>query len=154
VLIRDPKKIFKTQALLCTDVNVPAKQIVLWFVRRWQVEVTFHEVRTHLGVGTQRQWADLSILRITPALLGLFSIVTLLANSHAQKQKLPVQQTAWYVKKLPTFSDALNIVKNALFAQSRFRTSRFHTEIRKVPPLRSNYYFLRSTHAFSYVPFG
>jgi len=34
------------------------------------VEVTFHEVRTHLGVETQRQWADLAILRITPALLG------------------------------------------------------------------------------------
>ena len=90
VIVRDPKKIFKTQALLCTDLKVSAEQIIEWFVRRWQVEVTFHEVRTHLGVETQRQWADLSILRSTPALLGLFSIVTLLANLHAQKQKLPV----------------------------------------------------------------
>jgi hypothetical protein len=94
VIVRDPKKIFKTQALLCTDINISAKQIIEWFVRRWQVEVTFHEVRTHLGIETQRQWADLSILRSTPALLGLFSIVTLLANLHAQKQKLPVQQAA------------------------------------------------------------
>ena len=38
---------------------------------RWPVEVTFHEVRTHLGVETQRQWSDLAILRTTPALLGL-----------------------------------------------------------------------------------
>jgi hypothetical protein len=114
VIVRDPKKVFKTQALLCTDVTVSPEQIIAWFVRRWQVEVTFHEVRTHLGVETQRQWADLSILRITPALLGLFSIVTLLANLHAQKQKLPIQQTAWYIKELPTFSDALNIVKETL----------------------------------------
>jgi len=72
VLVRDPKNVFKTQALLCTDITVSAEQIIAWFVRRWQVEVTFHEVRTHLGVETQRQWADLSILRSTPALLGLF----------------------------------------------------------------------------------
>ena len=148
VLIRDPKQIFKTQALLCTDVNVSAEQIVSWFVRRWQVEVTFHEVRTHLGVETQRQWADLSILRITPALLGLFSIVTLLANLHTQKQNLPIQQTAWYLKNLPTFSDALSIVKQTLFSHRYFQTSQFDDEIRKVPRLRSHYRFSRSSPAF------
>jgi DDE superfamily endonuclease len=154
VLVRDPKKRFKTQALLCTDINIVPEQIIQWFVRRWQVEVTFHEVRTHLGVETQRQWADLSILRMTPALLGLFSIVTLLANSHAQHKALPIQQTAWYIKKLPTFSDALSIVKQNLFAHRYFRTTQFDNEIRKVPRVRSNYCFSRSTHAFWQVPFG
>jgi len=123
ILVRDPKQIFKPQALLCTDLSIAAEQIVQWFVRRWQVEVTFHEVRTHLGVETQRQWADLSILRITPALLGLFSMITLLANLQTRKQKLPVQQTAWYPKKLPTFSDALALVKETLFMQHFFPTS-------------------------------
>src|SRR3990172_941643 len=154
VIVRDPKKIFKTQALLCTDILVSPEQIIEWFVRRWQVEVTFHEVRTHLGVETQRQWADLSILRITPALLSLFSIVTLLANLHAQKQKLPVQQTAWYFKKLPTFSDALCIVKKTLFSHRHFRTSRFYSETRKLSRLRSNYRLSRSTHTFLRVSFG
>ena len=154
VIVSDPKKVFKTQALLCTDIKVSAEQIIEWFVRRWQVEVTFHEVRTHLGVETQRQWADLSILRITPALLGLFSIVTLLANLHAQKQKLPVQQTAWYFKKLPTFSDALSIVKRTLLSHRHFQTSRFYSETRKVPRLCSNYRFSRSTRTFLRVSFG
>ena len=154
VIVRDPKNIFKTQALLCTDINISAEQIIAWFVRRWQVEVTFHEVRTHLGVETQRQWADLSILRSTPALLGLFSIVTLLANLHAQKQKLPVQQAAWYVKKLPTFSDALRIVKQTLFSHRYFRTSQFYDEIRKVPRPRSNYRFSRSSRTFLSVSNG
>jgi hypothetical protein len=154
VIVRDPKKIFKTQALLCTDINVSAVQIIEWFVCRWQVEVTFHEVRTHLGVETQRQWADLSILRITPALLGLFSIVTLLANLHARKQKLPVQQAAWYNKEIPTFSDALRIVKQTLFSLCHFQTSQFYTEIRKVPHLRSSYRYSRSTRTFLSVPNG
>lgn len=154
VIVRDPKKNFKTQALLCTDINVSAEQIIEWFVRRWQVEVTFHEVRTHLGVETQRQWADLSILRSTPALLGLFSIVTLLANLHAQKQKLPVQQAAWYNKQLPTFSDALRIVRQTLFSLCHFQTSQFYTKIRKVPHLRSYYHFSRSTRTFLHRSFG
>ena len=154
VIVRDPKKVFKTQALLCTDIKVSAEQIIEWFVRRWQVEVTFHEVRTHLGVETQRQWADLSILRVTPTLLGLFSIVTLLANLHAKKQKLPVQQAAWYNKQLPTFSDALRIVKQTLFSHRCFQTSQFYNEIRKVPRLRSNYRFSRSTHAFLSTSYG
>ena len=154
VIIRDPKHTFKTQALLCTDVNISAEQIIQWFVRRWQVEVTFLEVRTHLGVETQRQWADLSILRITPALLSLFSVVTLLANVHARKQKLPIQQAAWYIKKLPTFSDALSIVKETLYSHPYFRTSLFYNEVRKVPHARSNYRLSRSTHTFVQVPFG
>jgi len=154
VIVRDPKNVFKTQALLCTDITVSPEQIIEWFVRRWQVEVTFHEVRTHLGVETQRQWADLSILRSTPALLGLFSIVTLLANLHAKKQKLPVQQAAWYSKQLPTFSDALRIVKQTLFSQRHFRTSQFYTEIRKVTRLRSNYRYSRSSRAFLSVSNG
>jgi len=154
VIVRDPKRIFKTQALLCTDVNISAEQIIQWFIRRWQVEVTFHEVRTHLGVETQRQWADLSILRITPALLSLFSVVTLLANLHARKQKLPIQQTAWYTKPLPTFSDALNIVKETLYSHRYFQTSQFYYEVRKVPRARPTYRLSRSTHAFVQVPFG
>jgi len=154
VIVRDPKQLFKTQALLCTDVNISAEQIIEWFVRRWQVEVTFHEARTHLGVENQRQWADLSILRSTPALLGLFSIVTLLANVHAQKQNLPIQQAAWYSKTLPTFSDALRLVKQTLFAQRYFRTSKFGSEIRKSSPARSSYHFSRSTRVFWQLSFG
>jgi hypothetical protein len=57
-LIRDPLDKFKPQALLCTDQQATAKQIAAWLVRRWQVKVTFHEVRTHLGVETQHQWSD------------------------------------------------------------------------------------------------
>ncbi len=79
VLIRDPKGQYEPMALLCTDQDVDAAQMVEWFVWRWTVEVTFHEVRDHLGVETQRQWADLAILRTTPALLGLFSLVTIFA---------------------------------------------------------------------------
>jgi hypothetical protein len=109
VLIRDPQGQFDPQALLCTDQQ--AQTILEWFVLLWQMEVTFHEVRAHLGVETQRQWSDLAILCTTPALLALFSLVTLFAHQLLQGQPLPVRQAAWYTKALPTFSDTLAFVR-------------------------------------------
>ncbi len=50
VLIRDPWGRFATQAVLCTDLTADPLQIVSWFILRWQLEVTFREVRAHLGV--------------------------------------------------------------------------------------------------------
>ena len=50
---------------------------------RWSVEVTFEEARAHLGLETQRQWSEKAIARTAPVLLGLFSLVTLLALGSA-----------------------------------------------------------------------
>jgi hypothetical protein len=111
VLIRDLEGKFDPQALLCTDQNVEPAQIIAWFVLRWQLEVTFHEVRTHLGLETQRQWSDLAILRTTPALLAIFSLVTIFAHQLLGTEPFPVPQAAWYAKALPTFSDTLAFVR-------------------------------------------
>jgi hypothetical protein len=133
VLIRDPKGVFDPQVLLCTDLAIKPEQMVKWFLMRWRVEVTFHEVRTHLGVETQRQWSDLAIARTTPTLLGLFSLVTLLAHTHARHAKLPVRQAAWYTKPLPTFSDALAVVRQNLWHHVYFQPSHFQGNVRKIP---------------------
>ncbi len=111
VLVRDPKGKHKPAAILCTDLEADPIEIVRHFVKRWQVEVTFEEVRAHLGVETQRQWSDLSILRTTPVLMGLFSIIVLWADKLYERQQLTVFQTAWYQKPYPTFSDAVASVR-------------------------------------------
>ena len=115
VLIRDPLGEFKAQALLCTDLGTTPVQVVEWFVMRWQLEVTFEEARAHLGVETQRQWSELALLRTTPALLGLFALVTVLAHGLLQGQELPARTAAWYSKPLPTFSDTLALVRQQLW---------------------------------------
>jgi DDE superfamily endonuclease len=115
VLIRDPKGQFAPQALLCTNPSVAPVEILSWFVQRWQLETTFQEVRAHLGVETQRQWNDLAVQRTTPVLLGLFSLVSLLAHQQAAAGALWVRQAAWYRKATPTFSDALAAVRRQLW---------------------------------------
>ena len=112
VLVRDPLGRFEPQALLSTDLALSAAEIVGFFVRRWQVEVTFEETRRHLGVETQRQWSDPAIARTTPALLALFSLVTLLTTSLVGADgTLRVRSASWYPKRTPTFSDALAAVR-------------------------------------------
>jgi hypothetical protein len=115
VLIRDPLGKFEPQALLSTNQSATAQQIVEWFVLRWQVEVTFEEARAHLGVETQRQWSEKAIVRTTPALLGLFSLVTLFAHQLLQGKELAAREAAWYHKPLPTFSDTLAMVRQQLW---------------------------------------
>lgn len=123
VLIRDPKGKFKSQALLCTKLAAKPEQIVEWFIQRWQVEVTLREVRTHLGVETQRQWSDKAIARTTPLLLGLFSLITVFAHHSTLRGKLSVRQAAWYKKTLPTFADALASVRQRLWSNFTFQTA-------------------------------
>lgn len=147
VLIRDPAGEFEPQALLCTDLAVSAPQIVEWFVLRWQLEVTFHEARAHLGVETQRQWSDRAIQRTTPALLGRFSLVTLIAHELLQRQALPVRQAAWYTKLLPTFVDALALVRRELWAVPVFSLSPQSTEMIEIPRSRWD----RVTDALAYA---
>lgn len=117
VLIRDPEGAFDTQALLCTDLSADPGRIIGWFVRRWQMEATFQEARQRLGFETQRHWSEMAIHRTAPALLALFSVVTLLAHQHMAKGTDAVRRTAWYDKKHPTFSDALAMVRKELWAQ-------------------------------------
>ena len=133
VLVRDPQGRFKTQALLCTDLKADPQKILSWFVMRWQLEVTFQEARRHLGFETQRQWSDLAIRRTTPALLGLFSIVTLLAHQQKAQVCASVRITAWYDKPRPTFSDTLALVRKELWAQEIFCGSSRQSDTVKVP---------------------
>jgi hypothetical protein len=134
VLVRDPEGKFKPQALLCTDLDADPEQIVRWFVMRWQLEVTFQEVRRHLGFETQRQWSEMAIRRTTPALLGLFSLVTMFAHRQMREAAGTFRRAAWYQKRDPTFADALALVRKLLWAQEEiYYGSPAETETVKVP---------------------
>jgi hypothetical protein len=131
LLVRDVAGAFEPQGFLCTDPDADPLDVLRWFVRRWSVEVTFAEVRRHLGVESQRQWSDLAIARTTPALLGLFSLVTLWAG--ATRGGVRPRSAAWYPKPRPTFSDALAAVRYRLWTSTTFTTSRGHGDVAEIP---------------------
>lgn len=147
VLVRDPMKQLKTQAFLCTDQKASAPQILNWFVKRWQIEVTFEEARAHLGVQTQRQWSDRAIARTTPAILGLYSVVTLLASQLLTSQVITVRQAAWYRKECATFSDTIAMVRRWLWQADHLAISEKPPDMIKIP----TDLFLRLTDTISYA---
>jgi DDE superfamily endonuclease len=134
VLLRDPLGRFDPQALLCTDPTREPVQVLTWYVRRWQVEVTFREVRDHLGVETQRQWSDQAIARTTPCLLALFSLVALLAARLDPEARRAVATAAWYRKPHPTFADTLAAVRRQFWQEQGFFTSHPTAEAQKLQP--------------------
>ena len=133
LLVRDPKGELEPQAFLATDLDARPCDILSWFVCRWQVEVTFEETRAHLGVETQRQWSDKAILRTTPALLALFSIVTLWAHDLSKSRKLKPRTAAWYPKAFLTFSDAIAAVRREIWGHQISFMSRPHRDSIEIP---------------------
>lgn len=99
------------------------------------METTFQEVRTHYRVETQRQLSDLAILRTTPALLGLFSLITVWADDLARNAgpALRPNIAAWYRKEEPTFSDAIAAVRRVLWCTPDFSMSRKPGETVQIP---------------------
>ena len=133
VLLRDPQGQFATQALPCTDRTAEPAQVLAWFVLRWRVEVPVEEVRRHLGVEPQRQWSALAILRTTPALRGLCSLVTLRARPRMGPTADLVRQAAWDHQPLPTFSDALALVRRERWSQAAYCMSAREPAVVEVP---------------------
>jgi len=115
VLVRDPQGKLSDAAFFCTDLHATPEQILHWVVMRWSVEVTFEEARAHLGIETQRQWADKAIARTTPVLLGLFSLVPVLALHLCPEGRIPVEGSAWYRKSEATFADCLAVVRQQIW---------------------------------------
>ncbi len=134
VLIKDPKGIIKSSALLSTKLNLCPDKIINAFIQRWTVEVTFEEVRAHLGVESQRQWSDLAIIRSTPILMALFSIVTLWADELNKYSLISLKTCAWYQKSHPTFSDAIAAVRRQIWRENYFSMSPFEDDIHKLKP--------------------
>ena len=99
----------------------------------------FEELRAHLGMETQRQWSERAIARTTPALFGLFSVVTLAADILIEQcGAMAPRTTAWYDKTSPSFADAIAIamVRRHLWVQQgTFMPPERERESIKVPRL-------------------
>jgi hypothetical protein len=118
-----------------TDPTLTPQRIVELFAGRWAIEVTFEEVRAHLGFATTRQRCRNSVLRAAPCLLGLFSVVSLLYAGLAHKQRITVRGTPCLEKLDPTFADALAAVRRAVWRQVILPRTGNSARAAKIPPL-------------------
>jgi DDE superfamily endonuclease len=133
VLVRDPTRRLAPRAYFSTCTSDRPRAVVQRFIKRWTIETTFEESRTHLGLETQRQWSDRAIERTTPCLFGLYSVVTLLAHALHPDGKVPVQRTAWYAKSYATFADVLASIRHHIWGDFTFSTSTHDSDLGGIP---------------------
>jgi hypothetical protein len=132
VLTRCPEGSCLPIAYVCSNLQVAAEQILSWYLGRWNIEVTFEEVRAHLGFETQRHWSVAAICRTTPCLFGIFSLVVLMAKILHPAQ-LPLGQSSWYPKEEATFSDALAAVRLHLWSRFHYSGSPSAADLCLIP---------------------
>lgn len=102
-----------------SDPELGATRIVELYAMRWNIEVTFEEVRGLLGLETTRHWCKQSVLRVTPLLFGLFTAVALIWQALSKQVKMEyLSQTPCYRKQRMAFSDALYLVRRALWEKT------------------------------------
>ena len=135
VLSRDPLDIEGALfALLTTDMEIPAREVVECYILRWNQEVTHREVREHLGMETQRQWSDRAIARTTPLIFALHSLVFVIASHLHHLLPLQAAQSSWYNKESLTFSDLLHAVRGVLREHLFTRVLAADPILQKFPP--------------------
>jgi hypothetical protein len=123
----------RDEYLYTTGPTLGPDRIVSLFTRRWSIEVTFQEVRAHLGFTTPRSGSERSVLRTAPCLLGLFSLVSLIFARHAGEHRVQPRDAAWYAKKEITFSDAMATVRRLCW-ETILKQWLDHTRVPKLPP--------------------
>jgi hypothetical protein len=116
-----------------TDPSLSPERIVEGFAGRWPIEVTFEEVRAHLGFEATRHWCRNSVLRVAPCLLGLFSVVSVIYAELARQGRVKVRATPCYPKTDPTFADALSSVRRMLWEEVILPHAPFGPHVAQLP---------------------
>jgi len=107
-----------------------------FFTGRWSIEVTFQEVRQHLGFTTPRNLVPQERPAHGPCLLGLFSLVALIFHRLWQRNHVAPRRDPWYAKKEVTFSDTLAAVRRVCWSEVLIKPWN-HAGVTKLPrPLR------------------
>ena len=124
---------YRDEDFFTTDVTHSAKQVLETFTGRWSIEVTFQEVRAHLGIKTTRGWIERTVLRAEPCLFGLDSAVALWSAALPDHDRQNIEPT-WAGKTTVTFSDAITLVRRDLWRRWIFATPAFQAVVQKLTP--------------------
>jgi hypothetical protein len=139
VFVRDRDGTHRDEYFYTTDLGLSARQIIEYYTGRWNIETTFQEVRSGLHLETARGWCRATVLRITPCLFGLYSVVALLYNELPRSRR--VGAINWPGKTGVTFSDALTAVRRWLWSDGVFARVQGGAGIEQLPaPIREVLY--------------
>jgi hypothetical protein len=122
VYVHDYMGTHRDEYFFTTDLSLCPKQIVECYTQRWSIETTFQECREHLKLESTKCYGQQTVLRFTPCLFGLYTIVVLLYLQLPDLLRLPIM-VSWSGKSTTTFADMITCVRRAIWQQWFFQTS-------------------------------
>lgn len=135
VFVHDLDGTHRDEYFFSTAPTLTSQTLISHYTARWNIETTFQELRTHLGLETTRGWCAPTVLRAAPCLFGLYSVVALLYHALPHEQRIGAVR--WPGKEGVTFSDALSAVRCWLWSAAVFPQAGSAAGIEKLPePLR------------------
>jgi len=132
VHVRDQTATHRDEYLYSTDSTLRPADLIGLYCGRWNLETTFQECRSGLGLESTRGWGRATVLRAAPCLFGLYSVVAVLYHLMPDGQR--VGAIRWPGKTTVTFSDTLTAVRRWIWAESILGQADPHGEIAKLPP--------------------
>ncbi len=135
VFVRDTTGTHRDEYFFTTDRALTPAEVIGHYCGRWNIETTFQESRSGLGLERTRGWCRKTVLRAGPCLLGLYTVVAILF--HALPEAKRVGAVSWPGKTTVTFSDALCAVRRWLWDEAVLPQAGDDTALQKLPePIR------------------
>jgi hypothetical protein len=91
------------------------------YAQRWSIETTSQEGRAYLKLEAAKGYGQQTVLRFTPGLFGLYTVVVLLYLQLPHPASTP-RAVFWRGKATLTFSDLMTCVRRALWEHWCFQT--------------------------------
>jgi len=116
VFVHDLTGTHRDEYFFTTDLTMSAAAVIETYTGRWNIETTFQELRSYLGLETTRGWSRATVLRVAPCLFGLYTVVALLYVELPARYRR-VRVVDWPGKSVVTFSDAITAVRRWLWVE-------------------------------------
>jgi DDE superfamily endonuclease len=131
VFVHDHSGTHRDEYFFTTDADLTPAAVISFYTGRWNIETTFQELRSHLGLETTRGWCRQTVLRLAPCLFGLYTAVALVYQTLPAAQRgVSVQ---WRGKATVSFSDALAAVRRWLWAEGVLPQAGGTAAVAKIP---------------------
>jgi hypothetical protein len=132
VYVHDCTGAHRDEYLFSTGLHLHSKQIVECYTQRWSIETTFQECREDLKLESTKCYAKETVLRFTPCLFGLYTMIVLLYRQLPDSLRSP-SVLSWHGKATVTFSDMMVRVRQTIWKQWFFQTPATTAVFSKLP---------------------
>jgi hypothetical protein len=132
VFVHDLSGTHRDEYFFTTDTSMQAKHVIELYGARWNIETTFQELRSHLGLETTRGWSRMTVLRMAPCLMTLYTMVVLFYDQLTQTRQKNRLCVVWKGKTHVTFSDMIANVRSHLWIEWVFAQAPGGAAVRKL----------------------